>query len=107
MVYITNQRYHTVLNEMIKWRVDVAHAGLLNCSAVAPDVVNHNSQSTFNFKPKWLRKWSLRKLQPLQPKIHALGFWRKVADLKSSVFELNHHLEFCFVVPRSTPLERF
>ena len=59
MVYITNQRYHTVLNEMIKWRVDVAHAGLLNCSAVAPDVVNHNSQSTFNFKPKWLGKWSL------------------------------------------------
>jgi len=59
MVYITNQRYHTVPNEMIKRGVDVANAGLLNCSAVALDVVNHNSQSTFNFKPKWLGKWSL------------------------------------------------
>lgn len=111
MVYITNQRYHTVPNEMIKWGVDVAYADLLNCSAVAPDVVDHDSRSTFNFKPKWLGKWSLGKLQPLQPIINgigffALGFWRKVAHLKSSVLKLTHHLELCLAVPRST-LQRF
>lgn len=34
MVGMTNQRYYTVPNKMVKRGVDGAHAGLLNCSAV-------------------------------------------------------------------------